>query len=250
MVKSLLPSFRGVPGCRVVVVDDGSTPSHAESLVAAVSGTEDCTLVRHAASRGAAAARNHGARVVGSEYLWFFDDDDFVSRSDVKTIVGHARRAEVGVMAVRTRYMDRGHEVASYLPTPERDNFDAYRSKGQLVSLPSLVFRRELFERLGGFDTKLVAGQDTDLVLRASRAGPICVLSEAVVDIRLGHGSPRMTTGVRRQLKGKVQFLVKHWSVLSWRRRVYYLGSLAVLAPFWKNLSSRKVPRETAKGSR
>lgn len=61
----------------VIIVDDGSTPPVSEGLDLDEIGIEGLQIIRHAQGRGAAAARNAGARAATSDVIHFVDDDVF-----------------------------------------------------------------------------------------------------------------------------------------------------------------------------
>lgn len=63
------------PG-EVLVIDDGSEPP--TTVPDALRSELDVRLVRHAANRGAAAARNTGMREAANDWVTFLDSDDFL----------------------------------------------------------------------------------------------------------------------------------------------------------------------------
>jgi len=58
----------------------------------------------------------------------------------------------------------------------------------------TIMFRRELFERLGGYDESRNFWEDIDLCLRMARAAPVLVIPEALYVVRLSATSIRLTT--------------------------------------------------------
>jgi len=58
----------------------------------------------------------------------------------------------------------------------------------------TIMFRRDLFERLGGYDESLNFWEDIDLCLRMARAAPVLVIPEALYVVRLSATSTRLTT--------------------------------------------------------
>ena len=58
----------------------------------------------------------------------------------------------------------------------------------------TIMFRRDLFERLGGYDETRNFWEDIDLCLRLARSAPALVIPEALYVVRLSATSTRLTT--------------------------------------------------------
>jgi GT2 family glycosyltransferase len=185
----------------VVVVDDGSGDETPE-VVARYPGVR---FVQQE-NRGAAAARNHGARIARGELVLFLDDDIVVEPSHLaRHLLVHARHpralvngewkfAPATIAALRatafgryrltleeefrrgatTEALDDGYLLCSVIPSQD-------------LSLP-----RELFWEIGGFDEDFPAAgaEDQEFSLRARDAG--CVLLRDT-SIRLLHNDSRVT---------------------------------------------------------
>lgn len=163
------------PHLPVVVVDDGSRDPEALGQVAARAGAR---LVRLPVNRGPAAARNAGLRVAATPYVVFCDSDVVPEPGWLGTLRRHFADPAVAVVAPRVRgleptsgdsWLDRYEQARSSLdlgPTPA-----AVRVHGAVAYLPSafLLVRRAALEDPavgGGFDERMRAGEDVDLVWR------------------------------------------------------------------------------------
>ena len=207
-------------------------------------------LIEVPVSRGAGNARNLGAAEATGDWLWFLDDDDWLPPETVREASERLPVTSSLMVMLTTVHNTGGAEIGRYSPSTERDCFARYRDRGHLVGLPSVLVRRELHRRIGGWDPALAAGQDTDYVLRLSEASRPEVWPDLHVVVNVGSDPERITNNIGRQLKGKLQMIRKHWSRFTWRRRVYYLVSLVAVAPVWRRLSGRHVAREIQSGSR
>ncbi|HZP42129.1 MAG TPA: glycosyltransferase [Candidatus Binatia bacterium] len=142
----------------VVVVANGCTD--ATAAVARAAGVR----VVETPVRGVSHARNLGARESRGETLVFLDADTKLAPRALDAIAGVIpRRADYGTVRIRpdapsvratiaTTLLAWGHRVAG-------------------TSLGVLFCTRTLFERAGGFDERLVAGEDNDLNARFARLG-------------------------------------------------------------------------------
>jgi len=156
----------------VIVVDDASPSPLSEVL----SDLPVC-VVRREQNEGQSAARNLASSMARGEILAFTDNDCVVGKGWLRALV--TSLCEPGTDVA-------GGKVLSPPPEGSVAAFEAVRSPldmgitassvgpEEIVAyLPScnLAADRETLRRLGGFDEKMVLGEDADLVWRAVAAG-------------------------------------------------------------------------------
>jgi len=169
--------------CRIaaiIVVDDGSTDASA-ALAAAFPAPVQVIRQPHA---GAAAARNRGLAATSEDCIGFLDADDRLPPGSVAARVA-ALRSDPG--------LDAAIGLTSQFISPELDNAVAARFQGAdrpagAPLLGAMLFRRHVFDRVGGFDTGLGHGDFIDWYLRAKAAGLTSRQCDAVVLERRIHG--------------------------------------------------------------
>ena len=94
-LRRALGSFQGAPdGLEVIVVDDGSKTRDAEQNSGFCESLPGARLLALAKPGGAAAARNYGLAASRAEYVWFVDDDDYVSRQTIQDVLDSVRQDE------------------------------------------------------------------------------------------------------------------------------------------------------------
>jgi glycosyltransferase involved in cell wall biosynthesis len=191
----------------VIVVDDGS---HDDTRgVASTRADKDprVRLIRQK-NRGLAGARNRGLAESRGAYVVFLDADDRLlakalevgareleANPDCAFVSGHYRpiSAEGDALAVPRQDRVGGDHYLALL----RDNF---------ISMPaSVMYRRWVFEEVGGFDGSVDAAADWDLYLRVARRFPIYHHGEVVADYRW-HGA-NMTANPALMLRSTVSVL-------------------------------------------
>jgi GT2 family glycosyltransferase len=187
----------------LIVVDDGMDAATV-GLVDSVRGGPVRVQLLRQQSRGAATARNTGARIATGEVLLFCDDDMIVRADHVKLHLA-TRKAYGDALIGGTRSYSPA-SLAAFETTPfgrfwtdlERGfsnqpaerRLDASCVEIPIVPSCDLSIRRDTFWRLGGFDEHFpfAGAEDQDLSVRAKRAGLLLIRND---DITALHNDPR-----------------------------------------------------------
>jgi len=165
------------PELEVFVVDDGSTDETCD--VVARYGNA-VTLIRQR-NAGAAVARNEGMQRARGEYIAMLDADDLWLAGKLRLQVDYLEHnVDVAMCCTRWNLLHpdaAGRYHIEYSAPPDSASVDLTCGGWIYCELlldchvwtSTVVMRRELSERLGGFDAGLRRGQDYDYWLRASR---------------------------------------------------------------------------------
>jgi glycosyltransferase involved in cell wall biosynthesis len=166
----------------LVVADNGSS----DATVAVVRAWQDripLRIVDASTTRGSGFARNIGAAAAVGALLVFCDADDEV-RPDWLRVIVTALESTPVVVGV--------NDHARFNPPEVARAYDANRQGGPwfgfLKAGPggNCGVRREVFDQIGGFDSRLLRSQDCDFCWRAQLAGhELRVEPMAVIDRRL-----------------------------------------------------------------
>jgi glycosyltransferase involved in cell wall biosynthesis len=196
----------------IVVVDDASTDETvrvAESAGARVISVE---------LRQIAAVRNAGACVARGEYLFFVDADTVVNAR----VVGEALRAlRNGAVAGGAPFRFEG-ELPLWVRVVE-PFFLAYQRAARLAAGCFLFCRRDAFDKVGGFDSSLFAGEEIMLSQALQREGRFVVLREHVLTsgrkLRAHAGREHLEVAVRYLLQGRKSIESRHGLGLWYEKR-------------------------------
>jgi alpha-1,6-rhamnosyltransferase len=180
----------------VVVCDDGSTDRTPEILAA----HPELRTIRQA-NAGAAAARNAAVAASSGELLAIFDADDLWPANRLSLQAGYLlEHPEVGCVLGRQEWIN---------PPPWLSRDAVY---GDLDGIPilSAMFRRSVFDALGGFDESFSHSEDMDLLFRLRENGiPIEILPDIVLHPRYHGatltGSAPETSPLLRSLRQKLE---------------------------------------------
>jgi glycosyltransferase involved in cell wall biosynthesis len=198
----------------IVLVNDGST-DNTDQVVAPFLATlgQKLKYIKQPRS-GVSAARNNAIRNSSAEFLAILDADD----------VWLPCRLEESVACLRTRPtagLSYGF-ITRISPDGEAlDTFDRRQNHGEgwvapylymrRIDLPSptITFRRECIDAVGGFDETLTATEDRDLWLRIALQYEVALVPKLLALYRTSPQSA--TTDPDRMLKSQLQFVAKHY---------------------------------------
>src|SRR5918995_773024 len=186
-----------------------SAPKGGTAQVASEYASRDSRvrLVRQQ-NRGLAGARNRGLGESVGEYVVFLDSDDRLLEEALEVGVRElASHLECAFVAGHYRPIGADGEVYG-VPRQARVEGDHYLAllRDNYISMPaSVMYRRWVFEEVGGFDGSVDAAADWDLYLRVARRFPIHHHGEVVADYRW-HGS-NMTNDPALMLRSTVSVL-------------------------------------------
>jgi len=193
--------------CEVIVVDDNDPSSPfrqaTEVVMEDYRAADKVRYVKHPVNRNGAAARNTGVRESHGDYVCFLDDDDHFLPTKVE--------AQAGLLASQTEYdaVSCGWSKHGVCHEPPHDG-DLTRELLLLDYVPitsTLMFRRQAFLRIGGFDESFSRHQDLELMLRYFRVGRIVFIRECLVEVGTNSGSNALQGEALDSLKR--QFLMR-----------------------------------------
>lgn len=219
------------PDFEVIVVDDASTDDTAERL--ARCADPRLRVLREAQPGGGPRARNRAAAAARGRFLAFLDDDDeWLPEKLARQLavfdagpddLGLVQTGQWVVSAVSGRVIHSVSPPAGVSPSP-------VDFLGEISMTTSVVMvRRDVFERVGGFDEALAGAQDRDLWIRLAAVCRFDAVPDPLVR-RYLHGE-QITCSLPAKIRAKQQLLAKHAAALRAhpRHRAHHLWRLGIL---------------------
>jgi glycosyltransferase involved in cell wall biosynthesis len=196
----------------IIVVDDGSTDKSEE----AIRSFKDSRIrhISHIENKGGAAARNTGIKAAKGHYIAFLDSDDEWFPSKIEKQLEVLRKADRKFGAVGTgriiHYGNTGRTEAK-IPTGRFGNIYEKLLKGKSFpgGTPTIMIKRECFERIGLFDESLESSQEYDLYIRMAKEYHFDVLREPLVTCNLFE-SHSISADEDAQVQGAKKLLMKY----------------------------------------
>ncbi|EGF92241.1 glycosyl transferase family 2 family protein [Asticcacaulis biprosthecium C19] len=178
----------------IVHADNGSTDSDLDALAGEFPQVRQ---IRNTQNLGFAKGMNQAAATATTEWIGFINPDAFVDRDWLRAmqsaIDAHPQVSiftALQVDAERPEVMDGAGDSVTFFGFPYRSGFGHPIAPMELAEVfapcgAAMLIRRELFERLGGFDERFFCYcEDADLGFRARLAGEITVF---VSDAKVAH---------------------------------------------------------------
>ena len=173
----------GLGNVEVAVVDDASRPQPARAYrrIIDTERSHGLTVHHHAFGRhaGIAAAREHGVRSTGNEWIVLVDSDDLISpltfsvlnnrldTGDILAYTAHRKLTEDLSTTVEIRRKSRYQDLLRREAGTARDPFLHFTF---LIHMH--VIARRAFEAVGGFDRRISYGDEIDFHLRLTERYP------------------------------------------------------------------------------
>jgi len=167
-LEALLDQSIPMSSYEIIVVDDGST----DDTVEIVQRYEPVHLLLSWPRKGAAAVRNIGANFARGDILLFTDADCIPAKAWIEEMTYPF--ADPNIAGVRGAYRTRQRElVARFVQIEYEDRYERIPDREciDFVDTYSAAYRKVIFDREGGFDVRILIGEDIELSHRLARRG-------------------------------------------------------------------------------
>lgn len=167
------------------VIDDGSTVDTLRFL-SEFEGKINYIYREHG---GVSAARNHGLSLASGGLIAFLDSDDLWKPDKIRAQLSYMKTfPQAAACYTEEIWVRYGRRVNPHLKHRKYSGwiFDKVLPLC-LLSLSSAIFRKNVFDELGGFDESLPACEDYDFGIRLAQKYPVHLITKPLIVKRGGH---------------------------------------------------------------
>ena len=208
-----LEIYSAYPNLEVIVVDNGSNPETVAFLESWSRGKHRRKLIANQTNAGFAAGNNQGVSAATGEYVVLLNNDTYVTRGWVRTMLRHLRRnPQLGMVGPVTNNI--GNEAKIDVAYRDMDEMAAVaqsyvtRNLGRRLTLRTLacfcvMLERRLYVEVGGLDEGYGLGffEDDDLCRRIEQRGlGVACVEDVFVHHHLSASFGKLSQGSRKEL--------------------------------------------------
>lgn len=168
----------------IIVVSDGSNDNTKNVVEKMSKKDERIKFVEYHPSKGGNVARNIGIELATGEFVAFLDDDDewLSDKLECQLRVMNSSKS-IGLVYTGVHIIYVNEKIDYIFNAKEHGNLEEKILLDNCIGTTSTVMvRRSLFEKTGGFDTELEARQDYDLWIRLCNECEVGVVSEVKIN--------------------------------------------------------------------
>ena len=202
----------------LIIVDDGSTDSSVQAIRSWIKNQDKadftCKLIEQK-NGGGNVARNKGIANASGDLIAFLDSDDLWDKDKLSKQVAelHSRQG-VGAVYCGLRhvaYPSNNVIEDANRSYPQGELLAEMLVKDSTAPTSCYLVRKEVFEKVGSFDTSLQARQDWDMWIRISAEYRIHAVKKALVSYR-HHEGERTASNPLKEIKAyqRIRSKYKH----------------------------------------
>lgn len=216
----------------IVVIADGPLNEGLEESLNKYKYT--VSVVRIKQNQGLSNALNVGISKAKHDLIARMDSDDIALRGRFELQVAEfIKNQELGILGGQiAEFIDNPDEIASYRRVPiGHDDIVNFARRRSPFNHPTVMYRKSIIEKLGGYDISALRIEDYDLWLRAIHSGvEVANLDEVLVNYRSNKDAMKRRktfSSFRSHIYARARFFTKKY--ISFSDLCYGLGTQTVL---------------------
>jgi hypothetical protein len=175
---------------QIEVIDDGSTLDDPRAVVAEI-GRGRISFYRQAQNTGHTKNFETCLKRARGKVIHLLHGDDYVREGFYRKLQNaFESQPEIGAAFSRQIFMDAAGNWQAFSPLEETesgilgDGLERLALE-QRIMTPSIAVRRDVYERLGGFDNRLICSEDWEMWVRIAAQYPVWYETEALAVYRM-----------------------------------------------------------------
>ncbi len=199
----------------LIVVDDGSTDD-TKKIVDSFSN-QKITYIYQQNSGGASRPKNTGIKTAKGDYIAILDSDDEWLPDKLKKQIQYfaeSKNPKLGVVGCDIVIIE-GSKKTNYKIPKYKNIFKRILITDDMGTGSAMMYKKEVFDKVGLFDENLKSGQDREMRLRLSQVYDFGFVNELLVNYYIGHNNIS-STGLN------IEKREKDWQYLFEKYKTYY----------------------------
>lgn len=208
----------------LIIVDDSPSDYELREEVKEMAESlgERVRYIQHEENKGACAARNTGIKASDGEYIGFLDDDDVWLSGKIEKQLKKFKDKDIALVYCGNYVID--------IQNNEQRTFNTKYFKGMVFddlicenfvgSTSYPLIRKDVLEKLGGFDEKMKAAQDHEMWLRIAKEYKIDYVEEPLVNYYI-HAGEQITKNHRGRADAYLRLVDTNADYLSKHKKKY-----------------------------
>ncbi len=222
-------------GFELIIVDDASNGDH--QIEPSGRTGENFVYIRHDVNLGVSAARNTGIKAAQHPYIVFLDDDDIFHERYLETLAAHLEKfpeIDFTWCGKKNRTFENNICVAEkefHFSANSYDDPEVCPMLTYWANSLGVMIKKDVFDRVGLFDTKMTTAEDLDFLLRMLNAGmKFVAIPKILIDVCIYKSRKSLSRQATAQMEANnlALLLKKNETFLSKNKEVwaYYARSL------------------------
>ena len=167
----------------IIIVNDGSTDNSLQILTAIKTHYPTTNIhIINQPNKGVSAARNAGIKSAKGKYIALLDADDIWMHDNLEKKITELEQADAYAIHSNAILIDENDDpIPDQVLVGKKGNLylDILKWNGTCVPGPSsFIFKKEIINTIGGFNTSLSTAADKDFFIRVAKNYPIEHLDE------------------------------------------------------------------------
>ena len=208
----------------LIIVDDSPRDYELRNEVKEMAEAlgERVRYIQHEENKGACAARNTGIKASNGEFIGFLDDDDEWLAEKIKKQLEKFEDKDTALVYCGNYVIDIQNNTQRIFNTKYFKGmvFDDLIYENFVGSTSYPLIRKDVLEKLGGFDEKMGAAQDHEMWLRISKKYKIDYVKEPLVNYYI-HAGEQITKNHRGRADAYLRLVDINADYLSKHKKAY-----------------------------
>lgn len=194
----------------IIVVDDGSTDSTKKVLDNYIDKNQ--IYYYYINNSGPAAARNFGIKKSKGDLISFLDSDDLWIKDKIEKQLNFLTdNPEIDLLLTNIEVINAHGQTLYFhknkLPKETKQIIKAFFNSKIIMNTPTILFKRHILEKVGGFDNSLRYREDHMFLMDIASSYKIAILNEYTIKRRIINTSASHSLNAKELLSAQMPFI-------------------------------------------